>query len=115
MPRSFTYSNVVKPVLVLRASPRARAPSAPMLFPERLRRGREKKSDSEKEREWDRRGVRGQGERGERNGPVEEERETREKIKRVGMRERKMRGKKREERRKREWKQREEGEREIKA
>ena len=37
MPRSFTYSNEVRRALVLRASPRARAPSAPMMLDWRLR------------------------------------------------------------------------------
>ena len=34
--RSFTYPNEVRLVLILRASPRARAPSSPMLFLRRL-------------------------------------------------------------------------------
>ena len=34
--RSFTYPNTVRLVLVLRASPRARAPSPPILFSLRL-------------------------------------------------------------------------------
>ena len=36
-PPSFTYPNPVRLVLVLRASPRARAPSSPILFSPRLR------------------------------------------------------------------------------